>query len=693
MNRIPFDDRDILHKVVTKVFRDLLSNIPSQSNLDDNAINAAGAQVCRYRDLHDLQTEARKNSLPALGSLTRDDIRAALAIGLRRVTGIDLIQAFRATGKARLRLLSVDRRTREYLEEQKLAELQKAQESQGTGKLIVLDECWRAGPDNVRQRHKGALIEAGAPDHYLTVRADGLAFEWGPTYALYQIIHSNPMLLDGEPAISDCTSPEEAVETYAREVLVPESWVPIRSLVGEGLEVPDYEVIALYNGEGIYIGRVLRHRWHRGIIPCLYYTDLDLLNGKVELLCGRRQSNAGFADYGQERVSCTSPVYCASSLDVGVPTLPSIKDVWTPFQVPAEDLKLLNGVFCGAIQVTQGSRSTSVWAIDGDQYALQMKDWSVSLQQTYFSTLSWRTEGDFPLLYPVRQPQRVEGPARGRVRYAGMREQRVILPAEVVDLQKGASRLMRFGAQDVAVTLNLPGSESELLPSMLSAANASAMEASAQAYFEACHVVGEDYDEDDVAEETIRRALWRQQALDLLPDFFSLMSARFPYLQQFGMFTTWYVMRGIDGDLENVSVDELTAAEVLVHLVLLTSATVAGVRPDWFTWEAASLAVGRWVDARSDLKSVHDLAGQFESYGHKLYQQGRMIRRVSDEIARRVKNRGYAKALRVAFVTDKVSTIAYGKESLQKLFTEGRTYRVDTSKEGSSRQSPNDFPS
>jgi hypothetical protein len=83
MSRIPFDARDLDQKVVSKVFADLFHPIDSLSDADTNTFNDLGARSARYRDLHELQVEARKNQLPPAGSLSRDDIRAAFAIGMR----------------------------------------------------------------------------------------------------------------------------------------------------------------------------------------------------------------------------------------------------------------------------------------------------------------------------------------------------------------------------------------------------------------------------------------------------------------------------------------------------------------------------------------------------------------------------------------------------------------------------------
>ncbi|MGI0646805.1 hypothetical protein ACRCPS_17470 [Pseudomonas aeruginosa] len=686
MSRIPFDARDLDQKVVSKVFADLFRPIKSLSDADSNTFNTLGARAALYRDFHELQVESRKNQLPAAGSLSRDDIRAAFAIGMRRVVDIGVMEAYRIAGNARLRLLSIDRRTREWLAEQELAALKASAERDGVPQEAI-DEMVPVANTPTRQHHKEALIAAGAPGHYLTVRTDGRAFQWSQAYALYSALYRDPLkLLDGDPAIAGAGDAEDALAAFAQMCLVPESWVDLEAMIRDGLEVPDYEVLTLFDVDGNYVGRVLRQRWHFGVIPDLFYTDEELIKGKVALLTGHILASPGWAKHAQQSVLCSEPVYHVRRDLAGGMKPPDIPDMWTTYQVPTEGLVELKGVFCGHVEAATAQRHrTKTWAINGDLSSMRAVDWS-SPNQRFISGIRWLEESDFPLLYPAHLGELPKVSKSGRPAFAGLRESRGLLPDSALDLAERAKRLMQIEAFEAIETLTDQGSLKSLIKRIHRDVSKEALEQAAERLFEQLHVPGLGYegfnlDEyEDIEVERHRLGARRRQTLGMLPLFATRLSSLFPELAQLGHFTIWFILGFNDGLLDEYEehfdadgeFDDYGPDDVLIPLIMLASAAVTGVRPEFMQRDSALVAIHRWLENGNALDQIYPMAEKLVRYARDLNYQERLMKRVGNDIERQVALRERARAMGVAYVSDKVSSFGGTNPVILRYLEEGR---------------------
>lgn len=686
MSRIPFDTRDLDQKVVSKVFDDLFRPLKSLSDQDSNALNALGARAARYRDLHDLQVEARKNQLPPAGTLSRGDIRAAFAIGMRRVADIGLMEAFRITGNARLRLLSVDRRTSDWLAEQDLAAKKASAEREGLPQEVI-DEMAIAASTPTRQRHKDDLIDAGAPGHYLTVRNDGKAFQWSSAYALYSLLHKDPLkFLEGEPAVAGAGSAEDALSAFAKACLVPESWVDLETLVRDGLEAPDYEVLTVFSAQGQYIGRVLRQRWHFGIIPDLFYTDEELIQAKVELLAGKILASPGWAKHAKDSVLCTEPVYVLRRDIAATKAVPPVPDMWTVHHVPVDGLVELKGIYCGHLEVATGNRPrTAAWAINGDLCSLRSVDWS-SANQRFIAGIRWLDESDLPLLYPILGAETPQTNKQGRTSFAGLRESRGLLPDSAVDLTDRARLLMQMETVDAVEALTNKGAVRRILKRITEVISKEDLEKAAQRLFEMLHVPGlgyEDYDlEDyeDIEVERHRLGERQDQTLRMLPLYAKRLAELFPPLDPLGEFTLWFILRYNEGILDDhedyfdasSEFDDYASDDVLIPLIILASSVAAGMRPEIPHRESALVAIHRWLEQGKALSQICTMAAEFDRYGQHLNHQARLMNRVGGDITRQVALRDRARAMGVAYVSDKVSSFAGENPVFLRSLEEGR---------------------
>lgn len=649
MYRLVLSALDVERKRPRDVAAPLLRHFARGEEVDPEQINRKTPLIFGYPNPHSMHAEAGKTPLPEKGSITRADIQLALAKNLREVANVPFASAFRAAGKAKLGILDVYKQTVEAREEELLEDLR----SKNPGKRFVVDELHRIGHAPKPNPLAAKLIAAGAPGYSLLIRRDGMAFDWSALMAVYAAICKNGgQVLEGEPLVADCTSSAEAIDRYLREVLVPEAWEYIYDLVRDGLEVPGHDVLALFTQEGQYIGRVIRSQG-LGVIPKLYYTDEELIDGKVNILVGHAQQALRVVNLGPgivnsfSEVHCSEPVFMASHYRS---KQLSIADHATTHAIDPRELKLLPGVRCGS--ASSGGVARPLYAIDGEVVRVRPEDKSI-YDQHYLMGENWHLESDFPLLFPVTQigaPENEPSPGTRSERLTP----KLMLPPEVVEFQGRVKRLSRRETADALRVLEDPAELDALLQLLHAYVTPALIEETAEALFASAYYEPDEYFEIDVEEEQPRlRDEWSGD-LELLPKLIEAMQVRFPFLSRYGQNTHWAILRAWTDDLAGISVDDLGVADVLVQLVLLASGSVSGKVPEWFEKTPSLTAVGRWAEGRIALSDVISVAAEFESYEKKLFSQTLHIKAIRSALADEDDRRERSRELGVAYAGDRI---------------------------------------
>lgn len=652
MYRLVLSKLDVERKRPLDVSRTVLRHIARGEGVDAQQINQKAPLLFGYPNAHSMHAEAGKTPLPEPRSLTRNDIHLGLTKNLRELAKVPFMAAFRAVGKAKLRILDIDARTVEACQEASLAELQLQ-----SGKRIMIDEFHRAGESLKPNPLAGKLIAAGAPGYQLLVRRDGSAFDWSFLLSVYEAIHrSAGKVLEGDPMVADCASMDEAVDRYLREVLVPEAWVSIEDMIRDGLEVPGHDVLALYTAEGTYIGRVIRNVALQAVVPKLYYTDEELVKGKASLFRGSVEQRLGAINVpggifnSSFNVPCTEPVFVSLA---PYPGGLRINDLATVHSVEPDTLEELSGLRCGSSRMMSGIGTTILWAIDGEQVFLGRDDRQM-FNQGYVMAAQWLSERDFPLLFPVVSYD-AAGDSSNRGAWLDRYKPKMLLPPQTVEFQERLSRKFRRDIAEAREILSAPTELEALLRLLLERTTSEDIEKSAQLLVKAEYEVPASTDTLDVEDERQRlNDLWRLDQ-EKLPALVASLQARHPFLTQFGLLTNWAVVRASAGDLEHFTVADLGVDDVLIELVLLASASASGMRPERFGKAPAALAVGRWVAGDIDLKEVQDVATVFAAYEKKANLQEMNIRSAQRAVTKELDCRERSRELGVAYAGERVT--------------------------------------
>lgn len=166
----------------------------------------------------------------------------------------------------------------------------------------------------------------------------------------------------------------------------------------------------------------------------------------------------------------------------------------------------------------------------------------------------------------------------------------------------------------------------------------------------------------------------------MLPLYAKRLCELFPPLAQFGHFTLWFILRYNEGILdeseeyfdEDLEFDDYGADEILIPLILLASAAVTGARPEFMQRDSVLVAIHRWVEQGKTLDQVGNMAKEFDRYRTHLNYQRRLMDRLESDIARQVALRDRARAMGVAYVSDRVSSFAGENPVFMRSLEEGR---------------------
>ena len=581
--------------------------------------------------------------MPAACTLTRMHIRLHLTKAFCEVTKVPFLQGFRAIGHSKLHILDIDRQTVEACAEVAQAEEARKREEAG----IVIDED---GPDELlwNSPQIGKLISAGAPGYRLIVRVNGSGFDWRFFIDVSEAINKTAGKdLEGAPLVADCGTSAEAIDRYLSEVALPESWIPIERLVNEGLEIPHHQVLTLYSRDGQYVGRAIHHTGLDAVLPLCPYTDEELARAKVNFFRGLHGENIGLGRISigtrpfvmSNTIKCDQPVFYS---EVAASCL-RVKDYTESHSVDPSTLVLLPGLRCGS----SGIR----WAIDGKRAFLRAGD-SSKLGLSYVPTGKWPTVRDFPLLFPLDQTS----PDTTVVdSWSDRFRETLLLPPEVLELQKRVTQKISRDASEVRQILSDPDELSALVQLLLNSTSVAQIEKTAE-LLEASYCDAEDLkSKSDVEDQELRVANESQGVPIGRPRGRAAWQKNYPFISQFGPATQRVLRRETLNALDDSGDGNLPVeVAILVEMIVLASASAASVPAVQFRFVPALLAVGKWAEGHVSLEEVLDLASVYSDYYAKAERLEAKVALVGAAVFAAVDCRERARELKVAYAGERV---------------------------------------
>lgn len=611
MRTVPLSKRDLDRNRHSDIARTVL-NVISDTDVDHQKINQSAPIIFGHPNAHSMHAEADKNPLPAPGSLCRDDILMALVMNLRKIADVSILTAFRAVEKAKLRTLDIDSLTTERCAS---ATLDRIQQSNPV-KHVMFDEMSRIADLTSASTLIAPLLKAGAPEYQMLVRKDGYIFSFPKLLRIYQaIINTRGAALQGDPAIHGCVTVDQQISTYLSKVVIPESWQRLSDLDNDDLELPRYDVLSLFNKDGHYIGRALYNRELHALIPKLYYTDNEVLKGKINVIFDRIEEQSGRVSGAHpffDEVYCVDPVYTSSQANVH---RLCIADQTSVYSVDPATLAPIEGVSCGSAEYRQGQNTTRHWAIKGELFYIERKHHSI-VRQPYIFTGKWLSNEDFPLLYLASETDAAE-----ELSWFERHRPKELLPKKTVEFtEKLAQRINRDLADDLDI-LNAPEEVEAILSMLLDEVKADQIERSAFTLV-----------------ESESGSSLKQSSLEVDVSAHSdALLLQHPFLKHFGAWTHRVILEGCGAgsleDLDDVDIKAISAADVLVHLTLLASASVTTTPAELPRGNAATLAVGAWVRGVIPLSQVQDRASVLLQYVRQAEDQARLVAQVQRGIA------------------------------------------------------------
>ncbi|NWC83128.1 hypothetical protein HX798_22970 [Pseudomonas putida] len=626
MSRIVLSAHDVERQRPLDITRTVLRQLALGEAVSPESVNQKAPLIFGYPNSHAMHAEAKKTPLPAPGMLSRTDIRIGLTKNLCEVANVPFLPAFRAVGKAKLQILDVDQRT--------------------------VEACADEQPGGALKPNPriGSLIAAGAPAYCPLVRKDGSAFDWSFLMSASEVLERTAGgILAGDPLVADCNTPDEAIDRYLREAVIPAAWVTIEDLVSDGLEIPHHEEMALFTKDGGYIGCVLRHAGLNAVIPRLFCTDEELAAGKVSFFTGHHEHNDCLgrivhrADIFLSRIDirCDEPVYFSrTAVGRGL----SVKKFSEKRTVDTGTLELLPGLRCGS----SGGR----WTIEGE-VALLHKDDRRMFNQSYVPTIAWPSASDFPLLFPLDQDVSSRAaPGSWSDRF----KQKILLAPETVEFQQRLSQKLRRSLADAREVLEDPAELTALLRMLLDRVSVEQIESTAVQLEASFYSIADGTGIDEVRIGVLQ-LLDRHDRSQLI----ATLLRNYPFLAQFGPTTHWVIQCGSVVALGGTDSDLPAALAVLVELIALASASAAGKPSAPLSIEASILAAGRWAEGLASLEDVISLASVFKLYQDAAAWMEASVASIGAAVTEAIDRREQARELGVAYAGERVTVRPSGR--------------------------------
>lgn len=622
MKRIPFAQRDL--KKLPDLAKQLLAGLDLLPEGNRNKASQLMALICLYDSFMDLKYQVDKTPFPQPASIQRSDIALLLAIGLRQLTHLPFLEAFKRAQRSKLDMLTVFKSTKEYA--------QYLQASEDAKKGIIWDEYPNYMPGPALSREQvGILHRAGVPDFDLVVRKDGKAFQWQEFVELFTAVQSAPhYAAQVEPELVRQVADPASLETFTREVLVPNSWIDLEELIKAGLEVPYHEVIWLFDKEGKYIARAFRHTVHGGVLGHLMATDDQVLKGKVRLLQGRTLIRA--TPMGESLMLDRVGSQAVFVLRPGAQGPRSVTDPMATPVVSTTDLVELSGVTGDYQMVYRSNQQRDDWDITGN--LVNLEPGTRDYIDSYIETTPWLWEPDLPHLYA-----HYDGPRQRK--WDSFSDQNVFLPSGAVEFQDRAMKLLQRTMRQAAETLSTAAAASMLLEQLGQVTSIAALEAYALSQYEnefAC------FHEDQLDEARARIHSETVAAVDALLQ-------RRPALSIFGVHSLWFALVGHHSTIDEITVEEETLEGLLSQLVVLAAAAAQALPEiDYFQAEIAAIAVAQWMTGKIGLSDVISVATGLYDDARKLYRQRERIQSLTWHVNGEIDRRAHARELGYLYV-------------------------------------------
>ncbi|MCG4452114.1 hypothetical protein LJY18_02200 [Pseudomonas sp. MMS21-TM103] len=580
------------HSIAKICFADL----PEFDTTDKHKLKDLFARALGYTNgLHEAQQCAESARPLAAGSITRFDIQYAVATGLSKLTGLPLDKAMRRAIRAPLELLSIDKATVEFADE--LA----ARSS--TGKLSGADRH-RLALKHASTDNRGELLEAGSPGYLFAVRPDGLCVDWMELSGVIKALEASEM-------------------PYQIGRVEAESWVSLSERMRQGMRMPLHDLVALFDGDGEYIGYVFRHAVHGGILPDLMVTAEDIHQGKIALLLGKQiRLSEGHSVWGGMGRDGSLPIFVLKD-GITPPKPPS--ESWDRPQVDTSYLAPLHGVTGDYERYVRlsGEQGQNIWSLTGKRKVRpSIEDFNGYRPNcTYLETEDWLGQSDVPRLFTGSTGR--ELPDRDRSDPFG-HKQLTFVPEFAREFQHAAAGLLADELEECDVMLSTYARD-------------------VQTKFDSV-----DPDNYQLVENLAKCALGELAPIASLTDAAYLaICDEHPLFSRFGPYTFRLAQQRCGADS---SPGQIPTTSILAALILLSGCAATGDPVPETTAQIQSLVLGRWIEGRCTLEDIPALAAEFQSYKDKLDRQASRIADLDMILEHRTRTDRRARALRYAFL-------------------------------------------
>ena len=627
MIRIPFQKSDIkeFKGLAKRLFRGL--DLVDQNNPD--RMREMVAKVFGYNDLHEVNECAGNEVSPPAGPITRFDIQLVAADGLMKLTNISFVEAWLRAGRARLFGLSIDQFTVEALRAERL-------KARGIVVNPTLAPDIRGASHNWHDEQL-RFLRNGAPSFELCVRRQGTAFHWGTFTSVYDAIMSSrfkDQIINPDGLFA--AGSDDAVDTYLRETLIPQCWIPLPQLIQDGLAVPSHEAVWLYLESGVCIGRAIRHKAHGGYLPRLFMTDREVAEGHAMILKGDIvQGGSSRADSlfgipkGDELVYRLKP----EARSPGAVTDPSAQPDAKPYE-----LEVVPNLFAGSLVIYHGGGrgSTTAWGLDGK--AIRQSDLDRQrFTNFYFEAEPWLNESDMPALFPDHVPS---SPVNHRDTFAFSKDMpnKVFLPPVALEFQARAERIIERQRQSALVQLKAAADSGDFLTLLAETASPLLLE--------------------QIAGDLIYELHAGSGPRELINSVSSNILTWFPDLAGFNPAVLYAAVAvNAQGTFAEHFPATLRYMDVLSAIVLLQAGSQEGGHFRFFRAVPSEIAVMQWYTGLVEFNGVRGVADQYERYLGALNVQQARISQISLSLDYERNRRAEAFDHQYAYVGDEMPRV------------------------------------